>query len=311
MSNKIKIIIGVAVLLLLAFSILGVRSINTAQIHVLDLPPREQWENGHGYCGETSVQTDALYYGTYVSQYQARRIAGGEVLIGVNDGRLLRALKLKYEEWDYKNNQPQYRSYLVWVKKNIERGYPVIITVYVRGMDDPDYDHIIPVTGYRSSDIIAFHDDDQLIFNSNFEKKHFIRSFESLYDTRAMKKNGRKYEYCIPKNVDYGIAITGTADKKKETVPVSLSLGSWKEPDVSSGSMPEKIHAKITIRDLVPGRKYVLLKYTNYQDVPDSGFLNDSHNIIYSFKAKKSTEILSDSFMSNTLAIYRCVRDIK
>jgi hypothetical protein len=34
----------------------------------LDIPVRLQWENDHGYCGETSIQSCALYYGNYISQ---------------------------------------------------------------------------------------------------------------------------------------------------------------------------------------------------------------------------------------------------
>jgi hypothetical protein len=40
----------------------------------LDIPPRAQWDNNNGYCGECSIQQCALYYGTYISQYRAREI---------------------------------------------------------------------------------------------------------------------------------------------------------------------------------------------------------------------------------------------
>ena len=43
----------------------------------LDMPPRVQWQDNDGYCGETSVQMAALYYGAYVSQYVARAAGGG------------------------------------------------------------------------------------------------------------------------------------------------------------------------------------------------------------------------------------------
>lgn len=44
--------------------------------HLLSIPPRFQWENGHGFCGETSIQSISLYYGNYISQNQARKLAG-------------------------------------------------------------------------------------------------------------------------------------------------------------------------------------------------------------------------------------------
>jgi hypothetical protein len=50
----------------------------------LDIPTRLQWENGHGFCGETSIQACSLYYGNYISQLEVRKLAGGEVLLGEN-----------------------------------------------------------------------------------------------------------------------------------------------------------------------------------------------------------------------------------
>jgi hypothetical protein len=46
-----------------------------ANTTVLDIPPRFQWENGHGFCGETSIQSISLYYGSYISQNQVRKLA--------------------------------------------------------------------------------------------------------------------------------------------------------------------------------------------------------------------------------------------
>lgn len=43
----------------------------------LDMPSRLQWEEYNGYCGETSVQMAALYYGAWISQYAARAAGGG------------------------------------------------------------------------------------------------------------------------------------------------------------------------------------------------------------------------------------------
>lgn len=39
-----------------------------------NIPPRHQWEANYGYCGEVSLISAGLYYGQYVSQYDARAI---------------------------------------------------------------------------------------------------------------------------------------------------------------------------------------------------------------------------------------------
>ena len=41
----------------------------------LPIPPRRQWEGNGGYCGETVMISAGLYYGQYVSQYDARAFA--------------------------------------------------------------------------------------------------------------------------------------------------------------------------------------------------------------------------------------------
>lgn len=51
---------------------------------LLPIPPRLQWDNDGGYCGQTSIQCCSLYYGNYISQSMARAAAGSEVLVGQN-----------------------------------------------------------------------------------------------------------------------------------------------------------------------------------------------------------------------------------
>jgi len=64
----------------------------------LDIPPRAQWQNNNGYCGECSIQQCALYFGVYVSQFRAREIIDPtqeqDVLIPRNSGRVFDALRL-------------------------------------------------------------------------------------------------------------------------------------------------------------------------------------------------------------------------
>ncbi len=36
---------------------------------LLDIPHRLQWENGHGYCGETAIQSFGMYMYNYSSNF--------------------------------------------------------------------------------------------------------------------------------------------------------------------------------------------------------------------------------------------------
>lgn len=171
---------------------------------LLDMPGRLQWDNNNGYCGENSILAIGMYYGNYVSEIVGRRLAGGELLIASNDATAFNALSFTYDEWDYNQVTPQYQNYLVWVKQHLNNKQPVIITVYIKGMSDPDYDHIIPAIGFNAATVNSYNGNDQLTYNSNYDSIPFTRTFASIFDTRTMAGNGAAYDYCIPKNVDYG-----------------------------------------------------------------------------------------------------------
>ena len=85
----------------------------------LDIPPRRQWDNRNGYCGECCVQQAALFYGAYVSQYRVRAIVdptqAQDVWIPEHARRVFAALRLTYVRWNSDQAQPQYKAHLVWI----------------------------------------------------------------------------------------------------------------------------------------------------------------------------------------------------
>ena len=277
----------------------------------LDIPPREQWDNNGGYCGELVIQQIGLYYGTYVSQYQARAIVDPaqqvEIWVGYNDNVVLDALRMTYERWDQTQATPQYRNYLVWTKQHIHNLHPVSIAVYYSGGEDTDYDHIVAAVDAQSSDWSSWHGDDTLSFNDGYERTAFTQQFSELYDTRAMSHNGARFDYCVPQDVDYGTAVTGIRDDLGETVPVQLTLDRWNEPNVSQGERAVYLQATVTARSLVPGNSYVLLRYDDYRQVPTSNFLASQYSWSKSFTAAGTTYTYQDQIPSNGVSIYRCV----
>jgi hypothetical protein len=275
---------------------------------LLDIPGRLQWDNANGYCGETSIQMIALYYGNYISQDVCRTVAGGEVLIGDDNGEVaLDNLSFTIDEWDYNQATPQYQNYLIWAKQHLYNNHPVIITVFVQGMSDPYYDHIIPAIGFTGADVNSYNNTDELMFNDCYDASYYTRTFQSIWDTRSMSGNGATYEYCIPRDEDYGCAVTGIKDDQHVTRPVHLTLDRWDEPNVTLGESAELVNATITIDSLTIGEKYALLRYNNYTLVPSTGFDPAGANTAIYFTASATTATFSDSFMSNTSAFYRCI----
>lgn len=277
----------------------------------LDIPPRAQWDNSHGYCGECSIQQFALYYGTYISQYRVREIIDPtqqqQVLVPDNSGPIFDALRLTYEAWNSTQSTPQYQNYLVWTKAHLQQAHPVILDVYMQGLSDLDYDHIIPATGFTSGDTNLYHAADTLVFSDNYATNLFTRTFGTLYDTRAMSGNGATNTYCIPRDIDFGCAVTGIKDGSGTALPVALKVDRWDEPNISLGMLPVQLNATIQIGALTPGVAYVLLRYNDYHNVPTNNYLSSAYNSATTFVATNRTQTLADAFMSDATVIYRCV----
>jgi hypothetical protein len=280
----------------------------------LDIPPRIQWPNANGYCGETSIQSIALYYGTWVSQQLARTLAGGtEVLIGTNSPQVLQALHLTFTQWDNTVAQPQFQGFMVWLKNNLAIGYPAYFGAYLTdGNNDPDYDHIMPATGIAYTNLSAYDPSDVLTYNDNFGDQ-IVRPASQLSATRASCSYSSTQGGCIPQDVDYGIAVTGVVDPQHVTLPVSLSVPSSSEPNVSQGASPVQMTGTVTVRGLSSGVTYSLYRYDDYTTVPSAASAADYATSSYihrtDFTATGSTWTLVDpnTFTSDGSSTYRCV----
>jgi len=282
--------------------------VSNAQISTrLSIASRLQWPNNDGYCGENSIQMCGLYYGEYISEGLCRRVAGGELLIYVNDTTALNLFSFTYTEWDPNLATPQYMNYLDWVKQYLYKKQPVIITVYVSGGSDPDYDHIIPAIGFYAKNVNTYTATDSLTYNTNFDTVPFTRLFSTMYATRGGAGNSAPYPYYIPQNVDYGVAVTGNKDPGKVTKPVHITLDSNEEPNVSLGVKPCVLKATITADSLTIGKQYALLRYNDYKTVPSAGFTPAGANSVVYFTATAVTHAVIDSFMSDTAVFYRCI----
>ncbi len=138
-----------------------------------DIPPRLQWDQNFGYCGETSFICAGLYFGQYCSQYTARYIAsdgepqyldGSQLLVGVNDEYTADQMSLNYNKWDHEGDpsppQGTTDDFFVWIKNHVVAGFPVIIGIFNNeyllygdtdpNAGDPEYDHIVPIIGVGS-----------------------------------------------------------------------------------------------------------------------------------------------------------------
>ncbi|MCY2934245.1 MAG: hypothetical protein NT172_08795 [Planctomycetota bacterium] len=278
----------------------------------LPIPPRFQWDELDGYCGECSIQQAALAYGTYVSQYVCRGIINinqrSQLLVAVNDQTVLTALRLTSTAWDYNRSaNPQFQAYYGWVKQHLSLFHPVLIVAYAQGLADPDYDHIMLASGFSSTDTTTYHATDQFLFNDNYSTVVLNRTASTLTDTRRMRGNGALNEFCIPTNVCYGTAITGILDTSKLALPVQVLLNTQSEPDVITGASPVMFNASVSISGLTVGKSYSLYRYNDYRNVPTINYAASKYSAVVNFIATKTTYSVAATIASNTIATFRCL----
>ncbi len=307
------------------------------------IPPRYQWDANAGYCGEVSLISAGLYYGQYVSQYDARSIAinGGlqskkQLLLGVNDTHAASQMHLNYIEWNTAEEEST-PDFLVWVRQQVVQGYPVCIGIFTNeyrfyGNTNPlagdgDYDHIVPVyavDSYYSLNDPTYHGDDILHFIDNGlwgdesnPPYFFSYAFDDFQASRrqANAKNGEIYSLSNIGN-NYGIAITGVMDLNGDTLPVRLATSVNDEvPPIKNGMNvrpePMPLTLTITVSNLEPGVSYYLYRYDDFSSVPNSQFNAHAKQASECWPVKISTGsvyFMTQSISSDEIAVYRCVR---
>jgi hypothetical protein len=310
------------------------------------IPPRLQWNENYGYCGEVAFISAGIYYGQYLSQYDARAIASNntpqneassQLLLGVNDAHAASQMHFTYVDREPGAGATT-TSFLAWVKSEVIRGYPVAIGVYTNeslfdgssnpNAGDPEYDHIVTVTGitsdyqltlpavYHANDVITFLDDGLWTGPPNGKPQYsFSYPFGSFQATRqqANAKTGNVYSLAdaVP---DFGIAITGIADKDHETVPVRVTTNlNYESPQIANKSNvrppPMTLILTVTVSGLHPGVVYHLYRYDSMASVPDSAFnLHGSvASEVWTFIATETSYTLIQTIRSRDEVVYRAV----
>lgn len=307
-----------------------------------DIPPRLQWNGNHGYCGEVSLISAGLYYGQYISQYDARACVSegaqqnkDQLLLGVNDLYAASKMHLKVIKW-HPVLEKNTNQFLTWVKKNVMKGYPVAIGIYTNenrfyGNADPNagdkqYDHIVPVTGIASNfpSDLAYHGDDVIFFSDNGlwcdnTDPHYLfnYSFDAFQMSRidANQINAPVYSLCNS-GKNYGLAVTGVRDGYGETLPVRISTNFNSEQfEIDDGSNERPSSAPltltITVSNLVPHVRYILYRYNSLEKVPNSLFNAHAADAYESWPIQISSGNSYEMIVeieSDEIAVYRAVR---
>ncbi|WP_235851345.1 hypothetical protein [Paraburkholderia acidicola] len=326
-------------------SVAKVSKASEAYSKKLAIPPRLQWRGNFGYCGEVAMISAGLYYGQYVSQYDARAIASkntpqykqsSQLLPGVNDVYAARQMHLKAVEWNTAT-ETDTNDFLAWVKQNVLASYPVLITLYTNhylfdgsrdpNAGDPEYDHIVPVVGitsrhpltlpatYSGDDVITFSDNG--LWPVTGKPAYFYSySFDEFQKNRAQANAPTGSVYSLSSSgTNYGIAITGVIDQDNETVPVRLTVNhNYEKPDIKPGSSlrpaPMPLTLTVEVSGLKPNVAYRLYRYNRMESVPDSAFNAHASQADKQWDiniGSGSSYIVTEQIQSNDVAVYRAV----
>lgn len=310
----------------------------------LDMPPRLQWPDYNGYCGETSVQMSALYYGAWISQYAARAAGGGTqkdgqlllpfnitdptFYIGTNLAMGAAALKLDYDWFPSpKEGKSQVKPFLEWTKQHLIAGHPVIMGAYIQDCGGEDdcwdvYDHIMPITGFctfNDANDTTYYPDDSLEICGLFSKTPAWREFSTMAGNPGWPVSDTSCQFmsieggCLPEGTNYGVAITGIRDDDNTCLPARLAVNGRKEPNIAAGKRPGWLKGTVTVSGLTSGRSYSLLRYDDAKKVPTSGdaaaFLKSSYVSAVNFTADDTEWVHKDlqKIKTDGVTYYRCV----
>ncbi len=287
----------------------------------LPIRNRIQWLENNGYCGETSLQECALYYGIYASQAYIRGIydpTQQNDLVELEEWAVVLAklgLKPDYFPTD-KIVPPQYKTFEVWAKRQLSLKRPVISTCYIGGPGNDPVDHIITLSSFTAATTTTYSDADLFTFNHHLGQTTdglpgapaaFALQAKWLFDERSMAGPGKLYGYAIQKEVDYGIAIIGTTNTSVYNRPVRLELDRINEPNLVTGEKPVALNAEISIGGLTPKATYVLYRYDDPAKVPTTSYSSKPSASKVTFKATSTVQTLQDTILSSGVAVFRCL----
>jgi hypothetical protein len=335
---------------LLAAALVSASSAATATPHDLyavtnAIPPRMQWKANWGYCGEVSFISAGLYYGQYISQYDARALASpgvpqnqkdSQLLLGKNDVAIAAAMHLNAVRWEA-FTETSTSQFLAWVKDNVAHGYPVAIGIYMnydrfygvkrRDAGDPRLDHIVPVFAVSSDQPLpskAYDARDTLSFNDDGEwEQQGVYTYQFTYRMGPFQKSRRKANapegalYSIDDGGrNYGVAFSGVIDNDHETLPVRVATNvNDEKPHIRPGSAkrppPMPLALTVTVSGLTPGVAYRLYRYSRLTRTPNDRFNAHAGDATKTWNvdiASGSTFAITDPIMSDDEAIYRAVR---
>ena len=292
-------------------------------------PIREQWDANWGYCGETSFIAAGMMFGQYASQFTVRELASpgipqakaaSQLLLGVNDEAAARAMHLtvgQYSGAGGARGRSRAARLISWMSDQIAEGARVILGAYIKGLRDPEYDHIVPVIDIVSGGVGnggRSRLGGRLSFSDNYG--HVLTgTFRSLLRDRRGANASSARPYSVPSGVrNYAVAVEGVADRDGATIPVMLQASRHGEPAMVDGALlppaPEPLAIRATVFIPNQDQSYNLYRYDDFSKVPEASFNAAASNAVQSWviPAHSGAAVVFDvNVLTSDTVVFRAV----
>ena len=244
-------------------------------------------------------------YGAWIPQSVARSAGGGELLLGVNYDTAMRALKIKFENWGGVGGAT---AFMAWAKARLVKSVGVVSVAYVKGLFDPDYDHIMAMTGIETATPAGGYDGtDVFAFATGYDKAPVRRVASGYACASTSKTYTINQAGCMPTKTRWGTSVLGPvyANASRPTTALS-SLSSLSEPGPTAAGVT--FNATLTTKGRVVNKRYKLYRITALARVPSTpAGLPVAQDLYRDFNATGTTRTEAVSFLSSTPAYFVCV----
>uniref|UniRef100_A0A0G4GXC6 Peptidase C39-like domain-containing protein n=1 Tax=Chromera velia CCMP2878 TaxID=1169474 RepID=A0A0G4GXC6_9ALVE len=308
---------------------------------VLDVQQRFQWQTNYGYCGEVSLQIAAMYWGTWVSAWTIREMKIAQDYMNtrrwigqeekdsqyvIRDGEdpIIAALHLQYSPFASNSiPAPQYEPFMVWMKRQIQSGSPVIFATFVHSSQDEWYDHIAVGHGILSDTVndSQFRSRDVILWSplqySNLGGTDSGYTFGSFSNTRRGTDGRRQSEiFQVPRDTCFGIAISGHDNWRADSTRVSVEYEPFPDENYLSGCnrgtrcfRPDENEPLVaTVHDLTPGQSYTLLRFDGPANLPSGDYCaSNAFTRRWDFTARGTTHSVRDRVHQLDVSFFRAV----
>jgi len=124
-------------------------------------------------------------------------------------------------------------QFVEWSRAQIDKGSVIVAGFYDKQLSDLDYDHIMPVVGYKKD---AANKTLGLFYNDLWVTtgpRYLSASTDILSRSSCQVASPlpQPHPYCIPSGANFAIALQGNVDEANETERMKLIIPQNNEPD--------------------------------------------------------------------------------